>query len=53
MHSGRKKIYDIELCVRVGTCKVSSFSSLSSVSSAHVEPGDILNNFCFDVYAQM
>ena len=28
-------------------CKV------SSLSSAHVDPGDILNNFCFDVYAQM
>ena len=33
----------------LGTCKV---SSLSSVPSAHVDPGDILNNSCFDVYAQ-
>ena len=31
------------------SCKV---SSLSSVPSAHVDPGDILNNFCIDVYAQ-
>ena len=40
-------------CLKVrqalGTCQV---SSLSSVPSAYVDPWDILNNFCFHVYAQ-
>ena len=43
----------IKKCLKVrqalGTCKV---SSLSSVPSAYVDPWDILNNFCFHVYAQ-
>ena len=56
MGKKNSNVFDKCLCKKclkvrqaLGTCKV---SSLSSVPIAHVDPGDILNNFCFDYYAQ-